>query len=105
MTEQADFCVGQIVVHELFGYRGVIYEIDPVFMLSTEWYEQMAKSCPPKNKPWYQILVDNGVHTTYVAEQNLRAELDPEPIRHPLLDEIFEYYQDGKYLLNKKQLQ
>ena len=105
MTEHAKFYIGQVVIHELFGYRGVIYEIDPIFMLSAQWYEQMAKSRPPKDKPWYHVLVDNGIHSTYVAQQNLSAEIDPEPIKHPAIDEVFKGFHNGKYQLRKQQLQ
>ena len=105
MTEQANFYIGQIVVHQLFAYRGVIYGIDPVFMLSNEWYEQMARSRPPKDKPWYQVLVDNAIHTTYVAEANLKTEANPEPIWHPAVNDMFEYFKNGKYHLQKNRLQ
>lgn len=105
MERTAKFNIGQVVNHQLYGYRGVVYEIDPTFMLTAEWYEQTAKSRPPKNEPWYHVLVDNGIHTTYVAEQNLRAEMDPQPISHPSIDEIFASFWQGRYLLKKNHLQ
>ncbi len=105
MTKQAMFNVGQVVNHKLFNYRGVIYEIDPIFMLSTQWYEQMAKSRPPKDEPWYHILVDNGVHNTYVAQQNLSAEPEPGPIRHPAIDDFFVGFSNGRYYVRKNRLQ
>lgn len=74
-------------------------------MLSAEWYEQVAKSRPPKHEPWYHVLVDNGVHSTYVAQQNLEAELEPEPIRHPALSDIFDHFENGKYYLKKNRIQ
>ncbi|OUS11312.1 DNA-binding protein, partial [Gammaproteobacteria bacterium 53_120_T64] len=61
MSELAKFTIGQLVQHRLFAYRGVIYEVDPVFMLSEQWYQQMATSCPPKEEPWYHVLVDNAI--------------------------------------------
>lgn len=105
MPKHAKFFVGQVVNHVLFNYRGVIFEIDPEFMLSGEWYEQMAKSRPPKDEPWYHVLVDNSVHSTYVAQQNLLAELEPEAIRHPAIEEVFAGFHDGKYQVRKKRLQ
>ena len=54
---KADHHIGQLVHHRLFNYRGVVYDVDPVFMLPDEWYEQVALSRPPKDEPWYRVLV------------------------------------------------
>ena len=70
-VQQANFAIGQLITHRLFGYRGVIFDIDPHFCGSEAWYQQMAKSRPPRDKPWYRVLVDNSDHETYVAERNL----------------------------------
>lgn len=105
MTKKAKFNIGQVVSHKLFNYRGVICEIDPIFMLTSQWYEQMAKSRPPKDEPWYHVLVHNGVHNTYVAEQNLIAESEPEAIRHPAIDDFFISFSDGRYQVRKNRLQ
>lgn len=94
----AQFSVGELVHHGLFGYRGVIVDIDPTFDLSPEWYEQVALSRPPKDAPWYHVLVHDGVHMTYVAEQNLQGDDTGEPIRHPLLDRFFSEFRDGRYI-------
>jgi len=69
--QKAKFTIGQIIHHKLFDYRGVIVDVDFRFLGSDEWYEQVARSHPPKDRPWYHVLVDNAVHQTYVAEQNL----------------------------------
>ena len=71
--KQAKFNIGQIVHHKMFDYRGVIYDVDPVFNGTEEWYQAVAKSRPPKNEPWYHVLVDQASHETYVAEQNLET--------------------------------
>ncbi len=102
MSDQAEFYIGQVVNHRLFGYTGVIFDIDPVFSFSSEWYEETAKSRPPKDLPWYHVLVDNAIHTTYVAEQNLEKIVDPEQINHPLLGEYFSSFIDGRYILRYK---
>ena len=60
----ARFEVGQLVTHRLFGYRGVVYDVDPKFSLSGDWYDQMARSQPPKDAPWDHVLVDGESHTT-----------------------------------------
>lgn len=105
MTKQARFSIGQIVQHKLFKYRGVIFEIDPEMMLGNEWYEQVAKSRPPKDEPWYHVMVDNAEHTTYVAQRNLEASEDHSFIEHPDIDRIFDHFTDGSYHLNKSRLQ
>lgn len=98
MIQQAKFHIGQIIDHNKYGYRGVIFEVDPVFSQSDEWYEQVARSRPPKDKPWYHVLVDNATHTTYVAERHLEPAFDTSEIRHPELHTYFKKYQDGSYL-------
>ena len=101
MTEFAEltgsFHIGQIVMHRHFGYRGVIYDVDPRFMLSELWYEQVARSRPPKDRPWYRVLVDNADQTTYVAERNLRPTSDRKPIQSPLLDNYFNAFNGEFY--------
>ena len=102
MSQQAaGFSVGQIVRHRLFGYRGVIFDVDATFQLTEEWYEQMARSRPPKDRPWYHVLVHDGDHTTYVAERNLQADETGEPIRHPLLHRFFDSLQSNRYVPNR----
>ena len=96
--DRARFDVGALVRHRRFDYRGVVVDVDASFPGSEEWYEQVARSQPPKDAPWYHVLPDDASHTTYVAERNL--ELDPSgaPIRHPLLDEFFDDFRDGRYV-------
>ena len=100
---ESRFYIGQIVEHRLFGYRGVVYDVDPRFMLSEEWYEHVALSRPPKDRPWYHLLVDGAEHTTYVAERNLRASgSDSSPIRHPLIGEYFDRFDGDRYLTQER---
>ena len=94
----ASFNVGQLVRHRKFGYRGVIFDIDPVFCESDEWYETMAQSRPPKDRPWYRVLVDGERYTTYVAERNLADDEDGTEIAHPLIGELFAGFAAGRYL-------
>ena len=95
----AAFSVGELVWHKLFGYRGVIVDVDPLFMGAEEWYEQMATSQPPKDQPWYHVLVHNAVHQTYVAERNLDHDDSGDPIDHPAIETIFSEYEGGRYKL------
>lgn len=97
----AKFAIGQVIHHKLFGYRGVIADVDATFQGLEEWYHNLAKRQPQKNKPWYHVLVDGSDHITYVAERNLEVDaIDPniEPIHHPELSYFFTGYQNGKYL-------
>lgn len=103
MDKQARFNVGQLVRHSLFEYRGVIIDVDPAFMLSSEWYTLMAKSQPPKDAPWYHVLVHGTEHQTYVAERNLQACDVKTPIEHPALANYFTGFEKGRYILNKSQ--
>ena len=93
----AKFAIGQLIKHRLFDYRGVVYDVDPSFQGTEEWYRQMARSWPPKDKPWYRVLVHGSVHETYVAERNLDADASGEPVQHPLVDALFDAFSDGAY--------
>lgn len=97
---RAQFAIGVLVRHRLFDYRGVIFDVDPTFQLSDEWYEAVARSRPPKNKPWYHVMVHGAVHSTYVAEQNLMHDPSAEPISHPMLEHFFSGIEDGRYVGN-----
>ena len=96
-TSKALFSVGDLVQHQLFDYRGVIIDVDPCFMLPDEWYETMARSRPPRDKPWYRVLVHNAIHETYVAERNLVPDTSGIPISHPLIKSCFSNFSDGHY--------
>ncbi len=99
---RARFRIGQPIHHKLFDYRGVVIDVDPIFQGSEDWYEMMALSCPPKDKPWYHVIVHNSVHNTYVAEQNLEPDLSGEQIIHPDLDNYFSDFSEGIYLPIKR---
>ena len=94
---EAKFSIGQLVEHRLFGYRGAIFEVDPVFLGDDDWYDQVARSRPPKDRPWYKVLVHGAEHTTYVAERNLQADDSGQAIEHPALWALFADFQDGRY--------
>ncbi len=94
---ECKFYVGQLIHHVLFSYRGVVVDVDPEFQGTDEWYEQVAKSHPPKDKPWYHVLVDHAKHMTYVAERNLEPDLSKGSIDHPLIKHFFNQFENGKY--------
>ncbi len=95
--ERARFGVGALVQHRLFGYRGVVFDVDATFEGSDEWYDQMARTRPPKDAPWYHVLVHDATHTTYVAERNLEPDPSGAPVRHPLLEHFFDVFEGGRY--------
>ncbi len=95
------FSVGELIHHRLFGYRGVIIDVDQNFQASEEWYEAVAKSRPPKNRPWYHVLVHQSEASTYVAEQNLEPDDSVEPIDHPMLENFFSKFDNGRYIRNQ----
>ena len=97
MTPKPKFFVGQIVHHGRFDYRGVVVDVDATFQGSETWYEQVARSRPPKEQPWYRVLVDGGEYETYGAERHLEVAPDKAPVSHPALSELFAGYKDGTY--------
>ena len=100
-NREAKFGVGQLVRHQLFGYRGVIFDVDAEFNGSEDWYATMARSGPPKDRPWYHVLVHDHSHTTYVAERNLAPDDSCLPIVHPALDRLFASFRDGRYVRSR----
>jgi heat shock protein HspQ len=94
----AKFHVGQLVHHRLFQYRGVVVDVDPTFQGSDEWYERVARTRPPKDRPWYHVLVHDADHQTYVAERNLEADDSGAPVKHPLVRALFDEFRDGRYI-------
>jgi heat shock protein HspQ len=94
------FKSGQVVLHKKFGYRGVIISVDDSFQGSEDWYERAARSRPPKDQPWYHVLVHDSTQEAYVAERHL--ELDEEgPVEHPLVWVFFDELIDGHYVRNR----
>ena len=104
MIQHARFRIGQIIHHRLFDYRGVIFEVDPEFSLTDEWYDQVARSRPPRDEPWYHVLVDGASHSTYVAEQNLDDSSDLAEIRNPAVSDYFSGFENGYYLPRQRSM-
>ena len=107
MTENriAKFGLGQIVRHRIFPFRGVIFDVDPEFSNSDEWYSSIPEHVrPSKDQPFYHLLAENEetTYVAYVSEQNLLVDGTGEPIRHPAVDELFGVLHDGRYDLRKQ---
>ena len=92
------FSIGQPIHHRMFDYRGVVVDVDENFQGSEAWYQSMARSRPPKDKPWYHVLVHDRGYSTYVAEQNLEIDASGEEIEHPRLTQYFTRFESGRYL-------
>ncbi len=101
-TTRAAFRVGQMVHHKLFDYRGLIADVDAEFQGSDRWYEAVARSRPPRDKPWYHVLVHGAEHWTYVAEQNLESDVTGKQISHPDLADHFAEFRDGAYIPTRR---
>ena len=95
----AKFTIGQVIHHNKFDYRGVIIDVDPVFSGTEEWYEKVALSRPPKNRPWYHVIVENSPVQTYVAERHLEPDSTKKPVNHPLIEHLFSDFENGMYKL------
>ena len=103
MTEinrQAKFSIGQVVKHRIYPFRGVIFDVDPTFNNTEEWWESIPEDVrPKKDQPFYHLLAENAETTyeAYVSEQNLLVDDTGEPIRHPDVDDLFGALKDGFY--------
>jgi len=96
----AKYSIGQVVRHKKFPFRGVVFDIDPVFANSEEWWLAIPEDGrPSKDQPYYHLLAenDNSYYVAYVSEQNLRADESGEPIGHPEVPTMFSNLHDGKY--------
>ena len=99
-TRVAKFKIGQVVRHRVFPFRGVVFDIDPEFNNTDEWYEAIpADVRPNKDQPFYHLLAENAEteYIAYVSEQNLLVDTSNEPLRHPQVAEIFERDEKGSY--------
>src|SRR5207248_10718421 len=99
-TRNARFKIGQVVRHRLFPVRGVVFDIDPQFNNTEEWYQSIpAEVRPHKDQPFYHLFAENAEteYIAYVSEQNLLADTSGKPVRHPKVAEVFEQYVTGDY--------
>jgi hemimethylated DNA binding domain len=101
----ARFGIGEVVRHRLFGFRGVVFDIDPVFANTDEWYEAIPEGMrPAKDQPFYHLLAENAEssYVAYVSQQNLLTDESDEPVDHPAIPGIFEGFSDGRYALRRE---
>ena len=101
----ASFSIGDVVRHRMFEFRGVVFDIDPVFANSDEWYESIPEAIrPAKEQPFYHLLAENGEssYVAYVSQQNLIADDSEEPVDHPAIGGLFTDYSGGRYTLRRE---
>jgi heat shock protein HspQ len=97
----ARFGVGEIVRHRFYPFRGVIYDIDPVFANTEEWYQAIPpERRPAKDQPFYHLLATSaqGPYEAYVSEQNLLPDAENGPVTHPGIDRVFERFEKDRYI-------
>lgn len=101
----ARFAIGDVVRHRLFPFRGVIFDVDPVFANTEEWYQAIPEDVrPARNQPFYHLLAENAEsqYIAYVSQQNLEHDETDEPVDHPAISGLFEPFEDGRYALRRE---
>ena len=98
----AKFGIGQVVRHRKYPFRGVIFDVDPAFSNTEEWWMSIPEDVrPTKDQPFYHLFAENAEteYVAYVSEQNLLLDKSREPVRHPQIKEVFVRERDGSYKL------
>lgn len=98
----ARFGIGDVVRHRIFDFRGVVFDVDPAFNNSEEWYQAIPEEMrPSKEQPFYHLLAENAetTYVAYVSQQNLVADDTDEPVDHPAIASMFNGMEDGRYQL------
>jgi heat shock protein HspQ len=101
---RARFAIGDVVRHRLYDFRGVVFDIDPVFANSEEWYQSIPEdSRPEREQPYYHLLAENleSSYVAYVSQQNLLADGAAGPVEHPSLAQLFEDFNGERYQLRR----
>ncbi len=101
----ARFSIGDVVRHRMFDFRGVVFDIDPVFANSEEWYQAIPEDIRPrKDQPFYHLLAENAEssYIAYVSQQNLLPDDEDAPVDHPAIAGMFEPFAKGRYRLRRE---
>ncbi|MGB5076045.1 MAG: heat shock protein HspQ [Sphingorhabdus sp.] len=101
---EARFTIGDVVRHRIFDFRGVVFDIDPVFANSEEWYDSIPESVrPSKNQPFYHLFAENADNSyiAYVSQQNLLPDIEHGPVTHPAIESVFDGYSENRYQLKR----
>jgi heat shock protein HspQ len=103
----AKFKIGDVVRHRMFPFRGVIFDVDPEFANTEEWWNSIPEEIrPTKDQPFYHLFAENdqNSYVAYVSQQNLLVDDSQEPINHPAIDEVFSGYKDGSYIQRRDRM-
>jgi heat shock protein HspQ len=104
ITAEASYAIGDVVRHRVFDFRGVVFDIDPVFANSEEWYQSIPESVRPrKDQPFYHLFAENAdsSYIAYVSQQNLLLDADHGPVNHPAIEGYFEDWRGKRYELKR----
>jgi heat shock protein HspQ len=104
---EAKFEIGQVVRHRVYPFRGVIFDVDPTFSNTEEWWLSIPEEVRPhKDQPYYHLLAENdsSYYVAYVSEQNLLPDDSGEPIGHPQVKELFGQLSGGFYEIKQRHL-
>lgn len=102
ILKTAKYNLGQIVRHREHPFRGVVFDVDPEFSNTEEWYDSIPEEArPARNQPFYHLYAETEAtyYVAYVSEQNLMPDASGEPLEHPEVSEMFGEFEDGRYPL------
>jgi heat shock protein HspQ len=103
-TKRAKFLIGHVVKHRVYPFRGVIFDVDPEFANTEEWYEAIPEEIRPrKDQPFYHLLAENeeAYYVAYVSEQNLLLDTTGDPVGHPQVAELFDEFEGSRYVTQR----
>ena len=104
MTRSAKFHIGQIVRHRIYPFRGVIFDVDPEFSNTEDWWLSIPEQIrPDKDQPYYHLYAENdeGPYIAYVSEQNLLVDDSGYPVTHPQITDTFTGLENGRYVIHE----
>jgi heat shock protein HspQ len=104
---QAKYAIGEVVKHRIYPFRGVIFDVDPSFSNTEEWYNSIPEDIrPSRDQPFYHLFAENAEteYIAYVSEQNLLPDTSREPIRHPQIRDVFDIDDHGRYKAKTRNL-
>jgi len=104
-TRIAKYAIGQVVRHRVYSFRGVIFDVDPIFTNTEDYWLSIPEQIrPTKDQPFYHLLAENedSAYVAYVSEQNLEPDESGEPVGHPQAAVIFESFREGQYKLRPR---